>query len=124
EKIDLKQIHPLIAGDLPQAQTTFEGLINNTVFRLLLLLPFVGLLVFEVLRKRKQARSNNLGAYKWKAANKVALKRLKQAKLHLAKHQKDPFYEEIAKALWLYVSDKTTLPLAELSKEKGLEALQ
>ena len=50
-------------------------------------------------------------------ANKVALKRLKQAKIYMNEHENDKFYEELLKALWGYLSDKLMIPVSALSKE-------
>ncbi|OIP84261.1 MAG: hypothetical protein AUK44_03185 [Porphyromonadaceae bacterium CG2_30_38_12] len=67
---------------------------------------------------RKQAQENaNIGFVKNKKANKVALKRLKLAAKLLAEGKKELFYEEIMKAVWNYLSDKLTIPVANLTKE-------
>lgn len=59
----------------------------------------------------------NVARMKGKRANSVATKRLKAARKLLEKQQADSFYEEVLKALWGYVSDKLTIPVAELNKE-------
>ena len=56
-------------------------------------------------------------------ANKVALKRLAVANKLLQQNSRKPFYEEISKAIWLYLSDKLNIPLSELSRERAEEAL-
>ena len=56
-------------------------------------------------------------------ANKVALKRLSAANVLLQKNERKPFYEEISKAIWLYLSDKLNIPLSSLSKENVWDAL-
>ena len=63
-----------------------------------------------------------------KKAKKVAQKNLKNGLKLLKLNQKDPFYIEISRALWGYLSDKYHIPLAQLSmesvenklKEKGI----
>lgn len=57
-------------------------------------------------------------------ATKVAVKRLKKAKLLLDNKQHELFHEEIALALWGYISDKFNIPLAELSMATALESLE
>ena len=86
-------------------------------------LSIMGLLLFAWRRKQKENESNNLGMFKYKYANKIALKRLKTAKIFLDKKETVPFYEEISKAIWLYLSDKLNIPLAQLSKETAMESL-
>ena len=58
-----------------------------------------------------------------KKANKVALKRLKLAQKLLKEGKKDSFYEEILKAVWDYLSDKLSIPVASLTKEKVADEL-
>ena len=58
-----------------------------------------------------------------KKANKVALKRLKFAQRLLKEGKKDSFYEEILKAVWDYLSDKLSIPVASLTKEKVADEL-
>ena len=48
-------------------------------------------------------------------ATKVARKRLRKAELYLKEQKQQEFYIEISQALWGYLSDKFSLPVAELS---------
>jgi len=50
-------------------------------------------------------------------ATKIARKRLKKAEQFLKSTKQEPFYEEISQALWGYLSDKFSIPLAELSMD-------
>ena len=56
-------------------------------------------------------------------SNRVALKRMKKAQVFLDQKQIELFYEEVSKAIWLYLSDTLTIDLASLSKEAALEKL-
>lgn len=87
-------------------------------------LTFIALLLFAWRKKQKESEANNQGLFKNKYANKIALKRLKTAKTFLDKKETIPFYEEISKAIWLYLSDKLNIPLSQLSKETALESLR
>ena len=51
-------------------------------------------------------------------ANKIAQKRLKNAKKCIKNNNFDKFFEEIEKSLWGYFADKFKVDIAELSKEK------
>lgn len=67
---------------------------------------------------RRQIRENaDIRRVRYKKANKVVQKRLKQAKRLLTEGKKDAFYEEIERAAWSYLSDRLSIPTAELNKE-------
>lgn len=89
----------------------------------LYLIPVLLLLAFIWRKKRNDSESNNVSMFRNKYANKIALKRLKTAKTFLDKKETIEFYEEISKALWLYLSDKLNIPLSQLSKEAAIESL-
>lgn len=84
-------------------------------------LLFIGL-VFVF---RKQAMENaNVAKQRGKKANKVAAKRLKNARQLLHGGQKESFYDEVLKALWGYVGDKLTIAVADLNKDNVQGALR
>ncbi len=56
-------------------------------------------------------------------SNRVALKRMKKAQVFLDQKQTTLFYEEVSRAIWLYLSDTLHIDLASLSKEAALEKL-
>jgi hypothetical protein len=67
---------------------------------------------------RKQVKENaNIALVRTKKANKMAVKRLKQAEKLLKENKEEPFYEEVLRALWGYLSDKLNIPQSELMKE-------
>lgn len=73
---------------------------------------------------RKQIAANaNVAKVRTKKANKVAVKRMKQAGKLLAANEKDAFYDEVLKALWGYISDKLSIPVSQLSKDNIEEEL-
>lgn len=77
-----------------------------------------GTLVAFLIRRRKQEEyEGNQALFKNKKANKIAWKRLATARRLLPQQQHKEFYEEISKAIWLYLSDKLGIPLAHLSKD-------
>ncbi|NCX96054.1 MAG: protein BatD, partial [Chitinophagia bacterium] len=79
------------------------------------LLSFVALLLY---RRNKEAAEKDMVSFKSKRANKIASQRFNTANKHLAGGNKNAFYEELSKAVWLYLSDKLRVPLADLSKDK------
>lgn len=80
-------------------------------------LPLLAYLGIAVYRKKEENLNNNSVLSKHKRANKIALKRLTTAEKFLKQSAQIPFYEETSKAVWLYLSDKLTIPLSSLSKE-------
>lgn len=83
-------------------------------------LAFIGLLVWK---RREDELSKDSILLRTRRANKVALKRLATAQNLLQKNERLPFYEEVSKAIWLYLSDKLSIPLSSLSKENVWDAL-
>ena len=74
---------------------------------------------------RKQIAANaNVAKMRTKKANKVAVKRMKQAGKLLVENKKDAFYDEVLKALWGYISDKLNIPVSRLSKDNIEEELR
>ncbi len=53
----------------------------------------------------------------------MAKRRLKLAQKYLALSQSEQFHEELLKALWGYVSDKLSIPIANLSSDSASETL-
>lgn len=92
----------------------FTGSWFNILCYIIPLLVFLGTLIAY----RKQIKANaDIARMKTRKANKVASKRLKQAKKYLDNHQKDKYYEESLRAVWGYLSDKLTIPVANLNRE-------
>ena len=58
-----------------------------------------------------------------KYANKIAYKRLKKAKQLMQKNKQDEFYNEVLRALWVYVSYKLNISVEVLSRENIVEKL-
>lgn len=74
--------------------------------------------VFVVNRKRIK-ESADFALVRNKRANKVAFKRLKVAAGHMKNNQSEQFYESVIKALWGYLSDKLSIPVADLNRERA-----
>ena len=74
---------------------------------------------------RKQIRENaDITRVRYKKANKVAQKRLRKAKALLSANNKEAFYEEIERAAWTYLSDRLSIPTAQLNKENIAQILR
>ena len=91
--------------------------IYSTAYYLWYIIPTI-LFAIAFFLNRKQIKENaDLIRLKTKQANKVAVKRLKQAKKYLVENKKEAFYEEILRATWGYISDKLVIPVSELNRE-------
>ena len=86
-------------------------------FWLCFLLPLgIAILLLIILRKRIKENAD-LARVRYKRANKVAQKRLKAARAALKANNKEAFYTEIERAAWTYLSDRLSIPTAELNKD-------
>lgn len=82
------------------------------------LIPLLLFVVFAVIYRQKALENANVAKVKTKKANKVATRRMKLAGKLLAENKKNEFYDEVLKALWGYISDKLSIPVSQLSKDK------
>jgi len=100
--------------------SSFYGTFEFYSIYILSLLAFA---VLFVLNRKKIKENANLALVKNKRANKVALKRLKEASVFLKSNHAEKFYESVIKALWGYLSDKLSIPVADLNRQKASESL-
>ena len=90
------------------------------VYLFIILLAFMGIFWF-VHQQRKLM--GNIALVRTRKANKVARKRLKLAQNFLAANNPEQFHEELLKAMWGYVSDKLSIPMASLTSQAARETL-
>ncbi|WP_423127326.1 BatD family protein [Gaoshiqia sp. Z1-71] len=87
---------------------------------------FGSLLIFLMIALiyRKKLRENaNLQLVKNKKANKVARKRLKEAANFMKNNKAEEFYEATLRAFWGYLSDKLSIPVADLNRDKATKSM-
>ncbi len=101
-----------------------EHFFLSDLFYIILSIPLCLFIIALIIRRKHLKLRNDLALLKNRKATKVANKRLKKAKIYLVTKVKDNFYIEISNALWGYISDKFSIPLAELSMESVNEALK
>ena len=80
-------------------------------------IPLLLFIVLFIIFRKQAAQNANIALMRTKKANKVASKRLKAANKYLKANQREPFYDETLKAVWGYLSDKLTIPVASLTKD-------
>ncbi len=86
-------------------------------FWLCYLIPLLVAIILFVVFRRQIRENADIRRVRYKKANKVAQKRLRKAKKLLDAGEKEAFYEEIERAAWTYLSDRLSIPTAELNKE-------
>ena len=121
QKEDIKQLGTDIRYiDTKQPKATGSNRPSVISYQYLWLWYVIPLLIAVVLLivLRKQIReAADITRMRYKRANKVAQKRLKAASAALKANNKDLFYEEIERAAWTYLSDRLSIPTADLNKE-------
>ena len=95
-----------------------EPLFGTFISWLLYLIPLVISLIMFMFFRKKAKENSDILLLKNKKANKLAQKRLKLAQKYLKTGNKDQFYEEILKATWTYLSDKLSIQVSSLTKER------
>ena len=92
-------------------------------FYLIYLIGAIGLLALYLFYQQRIREYANVARMRNKKASKVALKRLKEANGHMTTGSSEKFYESVTRAFWGYLSDKLTIPVAELNKDLASVAL-
>ncbi|GAA4448650.1 BatD family protein [Rurimicrobium arvi] len=115
-------IHPILTAT-PEWKSGSKSIIYSPAYWSVYALSIAGLLVVLYRKKQQDSLRSNTALFKKKNANKIALKRMKAAKEFMDQGKTPAFYEEVSKAIWLYLSDKLHIPLSGLSKETAADAL-
>lgn len=90
---------------------------NSLAYWMFYIIPLATLIFLFIIYRRQIAENANITKMKNKKANKVALKRMKEAGKLLADGNCDQFYDEVLKALWGYTGDKLSISSSMLSKD-------
>lgn len=123
-KKDLKDIHDISTQPLTSISPSSAPMMLTGSYWALYALPIISLLGISFWKRRQEELSRDTVLLRRRRANKVALKRLAVAGKLLQQKASKPFYDEVSKAIWLYLSDKLNIPLASLSRDAATEALQ
>ena len=103
----------------PKGSYVLGSLWHNLAFPLSL-----AIFIFIVVIRRKQIKENaDAMLVKNRKANKMAKKRLNTASKYLKENKREQFYDETLKAMWGYLSDKLSIPIADLNREKAFDCL-
>ncbi len=117
-----KDVH--FIKDLPQSlQKGRNSLFASGMFYGLGTAPLLLFLVFVFFKRKQDELNRNQALLKNRKANRAAKKHLATAKDFLNSQDQEKFYEEVARALWGYISDKLNIPFSELNKDSAYNAL-
>ncbi len=118
-----KDIHH-IKSQLGKLRNLGEFFFASTLYYILLILPVILLIILLFIRKMLIKKYSNISRLKNKKAHKIAKTRLSKASKFKKEGNDKAFYEEVAQALWGYISDKFNIPQADLSVDTVKEKLQ
>lgn len=117
---DILDIRRQSEGFRPIALTPLSNPLYWAAYLILLLIFFAGIVFLRLYLKQKA----DVRLTRNKRANKIARKRLKTADSARKASEQERFYEEIEKAIWGYLSDKLSIELSALSREKVSQLIQ
>lgn len=100
-----------------------EYFFGSLAFLLWLVIPLALFFIFIILFRKFSKRRSDVVLMKNLRATKIARKRLRKAELFLKEQKQEEFYVEISQALWGYLGDKFSLPVAELSIDNVKQTL-
>ena len=119
QKEDIKQLGTDIRYiDTKAPKKSTEYSVQNTdLIWLWYVIPLLIAIVLLIVLRKQIKEASDLTRMRYKRANKVAQKRLKAAAAALKANDKNTFYAEIERAAWTYLSDRLSIPTADLNKE-------
>ena len=92
-----------------------EKFTGSASFFVLMASPVIAFIGFLIYLKRREKILGNVTLVRNRKAQKIARKRLTDAKKFLDEKKKEEFYTEISRALWGYIADKLGIPPSDLS---------
>ncbi len=121
----------MIGSDIRYIKTGEPGLkimgsffFGSSTFYIFLIAPVILFILFIIIWKKELKKRSNMTLMRNRKATKVAKRRMKKAQQYMSENKQDAFYEEVSQALWGYLSDKFSIPLANLSMETVAETLR
>ncbi|WP_302025955.1 BatD family protein [Parabacteroides johnsonii] len=94
-----------------------ELFFGSFMYYMCYLIPAILFVVFFFIYRKQVKENSNLALVRTKKANKMAVRRLKNAGKLMKENKKEEFYDEVLRALWGYLSDKLSIPQANLTKD-------
>ena len=91
--------------------------VNYQYIWLWYIVPLILASITLVVLRKQIKEAADINRVRYKRANKVAQKRLKAAAAALKANDSNAFYAAIEQAAWTYLSDRLSIPTAELNKD-------
>ena len=121
QKEDIKQlgtdIRYINTKPLQQRKIVNRQSYNRQLIWLWYVVPLLIAIILLIVLRKQIKEAADINRVRYKRANKVAQKRLKAAAAAMKANDKTKFYEEIERAAWTYLSDRLSIPTAELNKD-------
>ncbi len=120
QKEDIKQLGTdirYIDTKAPKITNHQSQITNYNHAWLWYVIPLLIAIILLIVLRKQIKEAADITKMKYKRANKVAQKRLKAAAAALKANDKDAFYAAIESAAWTYLSDRLSIPTAELNKD-------
>ncbi len=119
EKQDIRPIH---TGEMERHDPK-QLFLGSVLYWTLLVSLFVLFVSLMIVFRHRAIENADIVKMRGKKANKVATKRLRNAKSLMQQNKQGAFYDEVLRALWGYVGDKLNIPVASLSHANIAENL-
>ena len=119
QKEDIKQLGTdirYIDTKQPEKKTEY-GIQNTDLIWLWYVVPLLIAVILLIVLRKQIKEAADINRVRYKRANKVAQKRLKAAAAALKANDQNTFYAAIETAAWSYLSDRLSIPTADLNKE-------
>ena len=120
QKEDIKQLGTdirYIDTKAPKITNHKSQITNYNHIWLFYVIPLLIAIILLIVLRKQIKEAADLTKMRYKRANKVAQKRLKAAAAALKANDKEAFYAAIESAAWTYLSDRLSIPTAELNKD-------
>ena len=120
QKEDIKQLGSdirYIDTKAPQLSNRRSRIIRYNHIWLFYVVPLIIAIILLIVLRKQIKEAADINRMRYKRANKVAQKRLKAAAAALKANDKNTFYAAIESAAWTYLSDRLSIPTAELNKD-------
>lgn len=118
---DILHIHPLDSSKL-SAEPKY--IFSSGIYLLAYIIIILGLIIAAIVYRRQIKLNADVRSRKKSRARSVATKRLKAAREAMQAGNYDAFYQQLAKALWGYLSDKLLIPASALKRDNVQQALE
>ncbi len=122
--VSIKDIHDIQNKPIGELIPKKHTLLLTPGYWSMYALPLLTFIFLVFWKRRSDEESRDSALLRNKRANKIAAQRLVTAKKFLVANDRKPFHEELSKAIWLYLSDKSGIPLSALSRDTAKAALR